>query len=171
MKNYICFVLLAFLAGVAAPRVQAQQVAPELTVQTTANPTAAPEQDAAFAPAAVADVPLPSTGTVRDSVYVNPSQLPVFPGGEGGMADYLRKNIHYPALALQRHISGRVFVNFVLSAEGRVVDAHVMRGPGNGLDDEALRLVWLMPHWQPGRQQGQPVRVACTIPINFDSGK
>ena len=118
-----------------------------------------------------ADVPLPSTGTVRDSVYINPSQLPVFPGGESGMAEYLRKNIHYPTVALQRHISGRVFVNFVLSSEGRVVDAHVVRGPGNGLNEEALRLVWLMPNWQPGRQQGQAVRVGCTIPINFDSGK
>nr|WP_262905978.1 energy transducer TonB [Hymenobacter terricola] len=92
-------------------------------------------------------------------------------GGDKAFAAYLSKSIRYPQQALQRHISGRVFVNFILSAQGKVQDAHVVSGPGNGLNDEALRLVWLMPPWEPARSNGQPVRVACTVPISFTSDR
>ena len=104
-----------------------------------------------------------------DSVYINPEVRPQFTGGDKAFAAYLSKNIRYPQQALMRHVSGRVYVSFVLSATGKVQDAHVMSGPGNGLNDEALRLVWLMPNWEPGRVNGQPVRVACTVPIAFNS--
>jgi len=106
-----------------------------------------------------------------DSVYVNPEVKPQFTGGNQAFAAYLSKYIRYPEQALQRHISGRVFVNFILSAQGKVQDAHVVSGPGNGLNEEALRLVWMMPPWEPGKVNGQPVRVACTVPISFNSGR
>ena len=104
-----------------------------------------------------------------DSVYVNPEVRPRFAGGDKAFLAYLSKNIRYPQQALMRHVSGRVYVSFTLSATGKVQDAHVMRGPGNGLNEEALRLVWLMPNWEPARVNGQPVRVACTVPIAFSS--
>ena len=104
-----------------------------------------------------------------DSVYINPEVRPQFTGGDKAFAAYLSKSIRYPKQALERRVSGRVFVNFVLNAQGRVQDAHVISGPGSGLNDEALRLVWLMPPWEPGRVNGQPVRVACTVPITFNS--
>ncbi|MBF9236902.1 energy transducer TonB [Hymenobacter sp. BT683] len=103
-----------------------------------------------------------------DSVYVNPEVRPQFTGGDKAFAAYLSKSIRYPQQALQRRISGRVLVNFILNAEGKVQDAHVVSGPGNGLNDEALRLVWLMPAWVPARVNGEPVRVACTVPISFN---
>ncbi len=104
-----------------------------------------------------------------DSVYINPEVRPQFTGGDKAFAAYLSKSIRYPQQALQRKVSGRVFVSFVLNAEGKVQDAHVVSGPGSGLNDEALRLVWLMPPWQPARVNGQPVRVACTVPISFNT--
>ncbi|MBO2009725.1 energy transducer TonB [Hymenobacter negativus] len=104
-----------------------------------------------------------------DSVFINPEVRPQFVGGDKAFMAYLSKNIRYPQQALQRRVSGRVYVNFILSAQGKVQDAHVISGPGSGLNDEALRLVWLMPPWEPGRSNGQPVRVACTVPIAFNS--
>jgi len=104
-----------------------------------------------------------------DSVYINPEVRPQFAGGDKAFVAYLSKFIRYPQQALQRHVSGRVYVNFILNAQGKVQDAHVLSGPGNGLNDEALRLVWLMPPWEPARVNGQPVRVACTVPISFTS--
>ena len=104
-----------------------------------------------------------------DSVYINPEVRPQFAGGDKAFMAYLSKSIRYPQQALQRHISGRVYVNFTLNAQGKVQDAHVISGPGNGLNDEALRLVWLMPPWEPGRVNGQPVRVAGTMPTSFNS--
>ena len=81
----------------------------------------------------------------------------------------MTKNLHYPEIAKFQHIMGKVYVRFVVNAEGRIADATVVRGRGHGLDEEALRLVWLMPPWQPGRQQGNPVRVSCTMPIDFQN--
>ena len=123
-------------------------------------------RDAAPRGAAVAPAPAPAANP--DSVYVNPEVRPQFVGGDKAFAAYLAKGLRYPQQALQRHITGKVYIGFILSAQGRVQDAHVVRGPGNGLDQEALRLVWLMPLWEPARVNGQPVRVACTIPINFN---
>ena len=118
-------------------------------------------------PVSTASTGLSSTGTTRDSVYINPEVLPTFTGGAEALGAYFKKNMHYPDQALRQRAGGRVFVSFVVSSDGRVRDVHVVRGIGAGLDDEALRLVWLMPPWKPGLQHGQPVFTACTIPIVF----
>ena len=102
-----------------------------------------------------------------DSVFVNPDVRPQFVGGETALQAYMAKNMRYPEKARQQKVTGKVYIRFVLSAEGRVTDASFVRGPGGGLNEEALRLVWLMPAWQPGYQRGQAVRVVCTIPIEF----
>jgi protein TonB len=102
-----------------------------------------------------------------DSVFVNPEVLPRFTGGDAALASYMAKNMRYPDGARQQKTTGKVYIRFVLSQTGRITDASVVRGPGNGLNEEALRLVWLMPPWQPGFQHGQAVRVVCTMPIEF----
>jgi protein TonB len=102
-----------------------------------------------------------------DSIYINPQVRPQFKGGEAAFRTYLAKNLRYPAQALREHITGKVYIRFIVSAEGRITDASMASGPGHGLNDEALRLVWLMPPWQPGQQDGHPVRVSCTLPITF----
>jgi len=100
-------------------------------------------------------------------VFVNPDTRPQFVGGEAGLQAYMMKNMRYPEAARQKKVTGKVYIRFVLSATGRVTDASFVRGPGSGLNEEALRLVWLMPPWQPGYQRGQAVRVVCTMPIEF----
>ncbi len=112
-------------------------------------------------------VAAPTPAFKPDSIFVNPDVRPQFTGSEAGLRDYLMKNLRYPGQALRQHVSGKVYVRFILSATGRVTDASVVRGPGMGLNEEALRLVWLMPAWQPARQRGQAVRVSCTLPITF----
>jgi protein TonB len=123
-------------------------------------------------PNAAANTSPPAPAVIKpDSVFINPEVRPQFTGGDKAFMAYLAKSIHYPQQALQRHVSGKVYVSFILSAQGKVQDAHVISGPGSGLNDEALRLVWLMPPWEPGRSNGQPVRVACTVPIAFSSDR
>lgn len=109
------------------------------------------------------------TAALMDSVFVNPEVRPQFVGGLRVFAEYVGKAIYYPQQALNRGISGKVYVSFTLSAEGRVQDTYVVSGPGNGLNEEALRLIWTMPAWEPARANGQPVRVACTLPICFNA--
>lgn len=93
--------------------------------------------------------------------------MPAFPGGDAAFHRYLAQKIGYPADARLQNPSGTVVVRFVVDEAGRVVDAEVVRGCGHGFDEEALRLVRLMPWWTPGRLAGRPVRVARTMPIIF----
>ena len=88
-------------------------------------------------------------------------------GGQDAFRRYIAENLRYPQIAAENGIQGRVFVQFVVNADGSVSDATVVRGVDPSLDREALRVVMSSPRWTPGRQRGQPVRVAFTFPINF----
>jgi protein TonB len=102
-----------------------------------------------------------------DSVFVNPDVLPQFTGGMPALQAFLAKNLRYPEQARYLHAKGSVYVRFMVNAQGRISDVAVLKGLGYGLNEEAQRLVWMMPTWQPGRHNGQAVRTACTLPISF----
>lgn len=88
-------------------------------------------------------------------------------GGAGAWSKFLQKNLHYPAVARENSVQGKVIVSFVVEKDGHLSDIKVLRGIGSGCDEEAVRVLKMAPAWKPGRQNGQPVRVQYTIPINF----
>jgi TonB family protein len=94
-------------------------------------------------------------------------EQPVFPGGAPAYRNFLQQNVHYPDAAKAKEVSGDVFVSFVVDEVGRLLDAEVIKGVGYGLDEEALRLVRLMPWWTPARANGKPIRVPATLRIRF----
>lgn len=122
------------------------------------------------APAPTPALPAPSAQNqiTNDSIYADPPVAAVFPGGMPALGAYIGANMRFPEKARLNGVTGRVLVQFILGKDGRVQDVHVMSGPGAGLNEEAYRLVWLMPPWEPGRlANGQPVRANCTLPIMF----
>ncbi|WP_201983515.1 TonB family protein [Hymenobacter rubidus] len=94
-------------------------------------------------------------------------ELPTFPGGESAYRAFVRQTAHYPQEALDKGFSGTVFVSFVVDEQGRITDAEVAKGCGHGLDQEALRVIRLMPWWNPGRMAGKPVRVSRVLAVPF----
>lgn len=94
-------------------------------------------------------------------------QKPEFPGGESAMYKWLGDHINYPAQASEEGVQGRVVVSFDVAKDGSIVNVKVARGRHPALDKEATRLVKSMPKWQPGRNNGQPVKVSYTLPITF----
>ena len=108
----------------------------------------------------------PVAGAASSGVVFT-EDMATFPGGETAYAAYLRQNARYPAKAQQEGLAGVVFVSFMVDETGRILEAQVLKGCGNGFDEEALRLVRLMPWWNPARVAGQPVRSACTLRIRF----
>ena len=94
-------------------------------------------------------------------------QMPEFPGGMQKAMEFLGKNIKYPVAAQEAKIEGRVIVQFVVGRDGSVSDAKVMRGVNPELDAEAVRVVSIMPKWNPGKQRGKAVAVKYTMPIMF----
>ncbi|MBA3829779.1 MAG: energy transducer TonB [Taibaiella sp.] len=95
------------------------------------------------------------------------SFVEVMPVYNGDMAAYIQKNIHYPQQAKENNIEGKVVIGFVIDEEGNLVNARVVRGIGGGCDEEAIHILQQMSRWQPGKQNGIPVRVYFTVPIQF----
>jgi TonB family protein len=97
-----------------------------------------------------------------------PDEAPAFPGGVAGYRAYLKQHFHYPEEALRQNISCEVVVGFVVDEAGRILDAEVVKGCAAILNEEALRLVRLMPWWTPARRAGQPVRATTSLHIRFE---
>ena len=100
-----------------------------------------------------------------------PETMPQFPGGLGVMMKYLAANIKYPASAVKAKKQGRVIVTFIVQKDGSVTHAKIAKSVDPELDAEALRIVKGMPKWTPGTQNGKPVNVKYTLPVNFSLQK
>ena len=94
-------------------------------------------------------------------------QMPEYPGGDEARIKFLRDNIKYPSIARESGITGTVFLTFVIGRDGRISNIKVLRGIGGGCDEEAVRVVKLMPSWIPGKQAGKSVPVQFNLPIKF----
>ena len=79
----------------------------------------------------------------------------------------LQNVLQYPDTSLDKHATGTVFVSFVVDELGSTTDAATVKSCKEVLDQEPLRLIRLMPWWDPGRTAGKPVRVARTLPVPF----
>lgn len=96
-------------------------------------------------------------------------QMPEFPGGEAALIDHIIANVVYPKSAKEAGYSGTCYVKFVVEKDGSISNVGVIRGvPGAPeCDEEAMRVIKIMPNWKPGLQNGKPVRVYFNIPIKF----
>lgn len=103
----------------------------------------------------------------KDSVYNQPEVMPEYPGGMDALMKYLSGNIKYPEQAKEKNTQGRVLVSFVVEKNGSISNVKVVKGIGNGCDEEAVRVISAMPKWKPGMQNGKKVRVSFAIPISF----
>ena len=101
------------------------------------------------------------------NLYVVTDELPSYPGGTEALQRFLMKNIQYPANAKNKGIEGKVYINFIVDAEGAVTNAKVMRGISPDLDAEALRIVNLMQGWKPASHNGEPLSMGVTMPVEF----
>lgn len=117
----------------------------------------------------ITDIDVPDvTNTI---VYIKPEpftiveEMPAFPDGE--YTSFVANNIVYPVMARESNIQGTVYVTFVVEADGSITDVKIIRGIGGGCDEEAIRVVKMMPKWIPGKQSGKNVRVQFNLPIKF----
>lgn len=102
-----------------------------------------------------------------EDAYQVVEEMPEFPGGMKALMDYLSTNVKYPEAAKQAGISGRVTTAFVVGEDGVIRDVKVVRSVSPELDAEAIRVMSSMPKWKPGKQDGKPVPVRYTVPVNF----
>lgn len=104
---------------------------------------------------------------IDDEVFTVVEVQPEFSGGDEARILYLKNNIQYPLEARKSGIQGTVFLTFVVETDGTITDVRILRRIGGGCDEEAVRVVKMMPKWKPGTQKGKPVRVQFNMQIKF----
>ena len=92
---------------------------------------------------------------------------PSFPGGASALLSFLQDNVHYPEEALKDSIQGKVVVSFIIEKDGSISNVQVARGVHPLLDKEAVRVVGLMPKWNPAKSNGDYLRVKYNVPVIF----
>lgn len=92
---------------------------------------------------------------------------PYYTEGEEAMQKFIKDNLVYPAEAKEKGEQGKVYVRFVVEADGTITNVSIARGVSPSIDAEAMRIVKLMSNWNPGKYKGTPLLTNVVIPIVF----
>ena len=133
----------------------------------------------------------------EDSIYNVVAHNASYPGGDTECFKFLSENVRYPKLCQYFGVQGRVIINFVIEKDGSITNIHKSRGPGKELSEvevtsykeenpesteelkagqdlgdllyeEAVRVMKLMPKWEPGKdKEGNVVRSRFILPFIF----
>ena len=95
------------------------------------------------------------------------TEKPAFTGGEDLLFQFIIDHIKYPDIARENKIQGTVYISFIVEPDGSITNINVMKGIGAGCDEEAERVIKLMPKWNAGKQNNKSVRVRVVIPMRF----
>ena len=126
----------------------------------------------------IEDVEVMEEEIVADVPFAIIEDVPLFPGCERvkkpehrkyfqeKLDKHVLKYFHYPEIAQEICIQGRVFVTFVIDKNGTITGIRT-RGPDKNLEKEAARIIGKLPNMTPGKQRGRAVRVPFSYPINF----
>ena len=113
-------------------------------------------------------VPTPATAGQTLKIFSDPiQQMPMFPGGQRALMNYLAENVHYTDEMAEICAQGRVIVTFIVEIDGSITEAKVVKSVHPLLDEEALRVVKAMPKWTPGAINGKLMRNRYTMPVIF----
>lgn len=101
------------------------------------------------------------------TAQTTPDALPQYPGGDAALMQFVAQNLDYPEQAIKDKVEGNVFVEFTITAQGKVENAKILRSLSPECDAEVLRVVALMPQWTPAQENGKPVDARFVMPISF----
>ena len=104
-----------------------------------------------------------------EAVEVDPKDVPTspqFPGGMEAFYKFVGKEYKIP-----KGFSGKakIILTFVVKADGNLEEIKVIKDAGFGTGEEAIRMMKKSPKWNPGLQDGKPVRVQYHLPIQLES--
>lgn len=94
-------------------------------------------------------------------------ELPEFPGGMSQMMKWLSHALRYPANAQKNRVTGTVMVSFVIEKDGSPKHFKMVKSANEMLNQEALRVLRMMPKWKPGMNHGKPCRTVVAVPVVF----
>ena len=98
-------------------------------------------------------------------IYDKADQMPEFPGGVDSLMQFISATLQYPNT--EADVTGMIITMFTVEKSGKISDIKLLRGIEKDYDNEALRIIKLMPDWIPGKKNGKPVNVKTIVPIRF----
>ncbi len=130
---------------------------------------------------------LPLLESDTGKVYKVAHRMPLFPAcqqdfdtpdyaSQKGCADkamlaFIYDNLEYPEEAKKQGVEGHAVISFIVERDGRITSVKILRDPGAGTGEEALRIVdimaWELPPWSPGKYHDEYVRIRFNLPIKF----
>ena len=102
-----------------------------------------------------------------NDVYNMVDQSAKFQDGYNSIIKFVQANIKFPAEAQENNVHGKLMVSVVVEKDGSLSDIKIKKGLGYGLDEEIVRIIKMMPKWQPAQHKGKAVRQSQTIMIPF----
>jgi protein TonB len=92
-----------------------------------------------------------------DKIFTKVENPAEFPGGQDAWRRYLERSLQYPEAAQENGIQGVVRVQFIVDKEGNISEVTALNDPGEGLAEEAVRIIKKGPKWKPAEQNGRKV--------------
>jgi TonB family protein len=114
----------------------------------------------------------PTPTVSQEPTHIHPPPLPLAPqykGGDAAMKEFIAKNLVYPDAAKTRDVNNKkVVVSFVVTKTGKLKDFKILESVGYGCDEEALRIVKMMPDWEPGKIGREYLDMPFSVSIPFN---
>ena len=116
-----------------------------------------------------------------EMIYTVVDQMPYFQGCDNyalgseqkrncsnqEVVNYIRNTLSYPEQARIEGVEGIVYISFVVSKEGKVMNPKILKDIGGGCGAEAIRVIQSMPNWISGELKETKVAVELQLPIQF----
>ncbi|MBK9729628.1 MAG: TonB family protein [Saprospiraceae bacterium] len=93
--------------------------------------------------------------------------MPQYPGGSSNLSRFISSKLVYPNTAFQNKVEGVVVVGFVIDKEGNVRNPKILKSLYPSCDEEALRVIRLIPIWIPAKNNNRNVSFNFKMPIEF----
>ncbi len=87
------------------------------------------------------------------------------------LVHFISQHLAYPEEAVNDKVEGTVYVNFIVDETGKIQSPYLLMDIGQGCGAAALDVVKAMPAWEPGLQNGHPVKVKLNLPVQFSLRK
>jgi protein TonB len=105
------------------------------------------------------------TAMVVDSS--GPERMPMFPGGNARIADFIKTHLQYPWAEKESGIQGTAGVTFTVNDDGTLDDIETTDQVSIGINHEAERLINIMPTWWPAKHLNKTLKTRVKLSIEF----
>ena len=77
---------------------------------------------------------------------------------------FVEANAEWPT---QDDVNCIVYFECIIETDGSISDITILKGLGAGCDEEAIRVIKLMPKWKPGLERGKPIKTSFVLSVKF----